>query len=114
MVASGAESLMAPHTILFITANPVGTDRRALEEQARAVQGELERAGRRDCFQFETRWAAQPLDLLREMVKHKPTVVHFCGGRVVGGGNGAPPAGVYFPCEARHHPARQRDLAGGA
>jgi len=105
---------MVPHTILFITANPVGTDRRALEEQARAVQGELERAGRRDCFQFETRWAAQPLDLLREIVKHKPTVVHFCGGRVVGGGNGAPPAGVYFPCEARHHPARQRDLAGGA
>ena len=84
---------MAPHTILFIAANPVGTDRRALGEQARAVQAELERAGRRDCFQFETRWAAQPLDLLREMVKHKPTVVHFCGGRVIGGGKGAPPVG---------------------
>src|SRR5262249_46581013 len=57
---------------------------------------ELERAGRRDCFTFETRWAAQPLDLLREMVKLKPTVVHFCGGRVIGGGAGAAAAGVYF------------------
>jgi hypothetical protein len=30
-----------------------------------------------------TRWAAEPLDLLRELRKLKPTVVHFSG-RVVG------------------------------
>jgi hypothetical protein len=79
-----------------MAANPAGTDARALGEQARAIQAELERAGHRDRFVFETRWAAQPLDLLREMVKLKPTVVHFCGGRVTDGPGAAPAAGVYF------------------
>ncbi len=91
-----ARSPIAPQTVLFVAANPVDTDRRALGEQARAIQEALERAGRRDCFQFETRWAAQPLDLLREMVKQKPAVVHFCGGRLIGEANGIRPAGVYF------------------
>ncbi len=40
---------------------------------------ELERSGYRDCFEFETRWAAEPLDLLRELRKLKPTVIHFSG-----------------------------------
>ena len=40
---------------------------------------ELERSGYRDCFELETRWAAQPLDLLRELRRLKPTVVHFSG-----------------------------------
>jgi hypothetical protein len=87
---------MALHTILFIAANPIDTDPRALDQQARAVRLELERAGRRGCFTFETRWAAQPLDLLRDMVKRKPTVVHFCGGRAIGGPRRASRAGVYF------------------
>ena len=87
---------MTANTILFMAANPAGTDARALAEQARAIQAELERAGHRDRFAFETRWAAQPLDLLREMVKLKPTVVHFCGGRVEDGPGAASAAGVYF------------------
>ena len=89
-------SPMTANTILFMAANPTGTDARALAEQARAIQAELERAGHRDRFTFETRWAAQPLDLLRDMVKLKPTVVHFCGGRLAGNGGAAPAAGVYF------------------
>ena len=87
---------MTANTILFMAANPTGTDARALAEQARAVQAELERAGHRDRFAFESRWAAQPLDLLREMVKLKPTVVHFCGGRFTDSPGSAPAAGVYF------------------
>jgi hypothetical protein len=67
------------HTILFLAANPSGTDRLALDREARAIQVELERSGYRDCFEFETRWAAEPLDLLRELRKLKPTVVHFSG-----------------------------------
>ena len=89
-------SPMTANTILFMAANPAGTDARALAEQARAIQAELERAGHRDRFAFETRWAAQPLDLLREMVKLKPTVVHFCGGRLADSRGAAPAAGVYF------------------
>jgi WD40 repeat protein len=70
---------MRKHTILFLAANPSGIDPLALGEEARAIQAELERSDYRDCFEFETRWAVQPLDLLRELRKLKPTVVHFSG-----------------------------------
>jgi CHAT domain len=66
-------------TILFLAANPSGLDRLALDREARAIQKELESAGYRDCFVLETRWATEPLDLLRELRKLKPTVVHFSG-----------------------------------
>jgi hypothetical protein len=67
------------HTILFLAAHPLGTDRIALDREARAIQVELERSGFRDRFELVTRWAAEPLDLLRELRKLKPTVVHFSG-----------------------------------
>jgi WD40 repeat protein len=70
---------MKKHTILFLAANPLGTDRLALDQEARAILAELERSGHRDQFELVTRWAAQPLDLLRELRKLKPTVVHFSG-----------------------------------
>jgi hypothetical protein len=70
---------MTKHTILFLAANPSGTDGLALDREARAIQVELERSGFRDRFELTTRWAAEPLDLLRELRKLKPTVVHFSG-----------------------------------
>jgi CHAT domain len=66
-------------TILFLAANPSGTDQLALDREARAIRVELERSGFRDRFELETRWAAEPLDLLRELRKLKPTIVHFSG-----------------------------------
>jgi hypothetical protein len=39
---------MTKHTILFLAANPLGTDRLALDQEARAIQVELERSGHRD------------------------------------------------------------------
>jgi len=66
-------------TLLFLAANPRDTDRLALDREARAIQVELERSGHRDLFQFETRWAAEPLDLLRELRKLRPTLVHVSG-----------------------------------
>ena len=70
---------MTKHTILFVAANPLGTDRLALDEEARAIRVALERSGYRDRFALETRWAVRPLDLLDELRKLKPTVVHFSG-----------------------------------
>jgi hypothetical protein len=70
---------MKKHTILFLAANPSGTDRLGLDREARSIQVELERSGYRGCFELETRWAAEPLDLLRELRKLKPAVVHFSG-----------------------------------
>jgi len=70
---------MTKHTILFLAANPSGTDRLALDREARAIHAELKRSGYRDRFAFESRWATEPLDLLRELRELKPTVVHFSG-----------------------------------
>jgi WD40 repeat protein/nucleoside phosphorylase len=67
------------HTILFLAANPLGTDRLALDREARAIHAELQRTGYRDRFDFVTRWAAEPLDLLRELRELKPSIVHFSG-----------------------------------
>src|SRR3954465_9470544 len=75
----GSGASMKKHTILFLAANPSGTDRLALDREARSIQVELERSGYRDCFEFVSRWAAEPLDLLRELRRLKPTVVHFSG-----------------------------------
>jgi hypothetical protein len=89
------------HTILFLAASPSEGGHAALEREARAIQKELESAGHRDCFEFETRWAVEPLDLLRELRKLRPTVVHFTG-------RGAPrPAGAPQP-----GPTLRRDVFG--
>ncbi len=77
------------HTILFLAASPGEGGQLVLEREARAIQKELESAGHRDCFEFETRWAVEPLDLLRELRKLRPTVVHFTG-RGDRGAAGAP------------------------
>ncbi len=70
---------MMKNTILFLAANPKGTNQLALDREARAIHVELERSGQRARFEFVTRWAAEPLDLLRELRRLKPTVVHFSG-----------------------------------
>ena len=67
------------HVILLLAANPSDTGRLALDREARAIHVELKRSGYRDRFDFQTRWAAEPLDLLRELRELKPTVVHFSG-----------------------------------
>ena len=76
---------MTKQTILFLAANPTGTSHLALDREARAIQHELERSGHRDQFDFVTRWAVEPLDLLRELRKLRPTVVHFSGHGQPGG-----------------------------
>lgn len=70
---------MAKQIILFLAANPLGSDRLALDQEARAIQVELERSRHRDQFELVTRWAAEPLDVLRELRKLRPTIVHFSG-----------------------------------
>jgi CHAT domain-containing protein len=92
---------MHKHTILFLAANPIETAQLALDREARAIQAELERSGFRDRFELVTRWAVEPHDLLRELRKLKPTVVHFSG-------HGTPDnAG-----EHRSSPATRRDVVG--
>lgn len=74
--------------ILFLAANPPvptagATSERALEhllgEEARAIGREIQLASQRDAFEFVTRWAVQPLDLLGLLREIRPTIVHFAG-----------------------------------
>src|SRR5215831_19802464 len=76
---SQARATTKKHVILFLAANPHDTGRLALDREARSIHVELKRSGYRDRFDFVTRWAAKPLDLLRELRELKPTVVHFAG-----------------------------------
>jgi hypothetical protein len=59
---------MKKHIILFLAANPAGTTALKLDEEARAIQEELQRANRRDQFELVMRLGAPPIDLLRAPV----------------------------------------------
>src|SRR5215471_11188027 len=74
-----ARTATQKHVILFLAADPRDTGRLALDREARAIHLELKRSGYRDRFDFVTRWAAEPLDLLRELRELKPSIVHFSG-----------------------------------
>jgi len=89
-------------TLLFLAATPSGATRLGLDAEARAIQAELERGERRQ-FALVTRWAVTPLDLLRELGKLQPTVVHFAGH-----GGAAEPGGG-----AAAEPPRRDAITGG-
>jgi hypothetical protein len=72
---SHAKAATKKRVILFLVANPRDTGCLALDREAREIYFELKRSAHRDRFELVTRWAAKPLDLLREL---KP-VVHFSG-----------------------------------
>jgi hypothetical protein len=106
---------------LFLAANPSGTDRRALDREARSIYAELKRSGYRDRFDFATRWAAEPLDLLRELRELAPTVVHIsghggrakapvptCGAAAGAGPGGVEPHGLYLPVPSLRYLAPAR------
>lgn len=70
----------AKRTVPFSAANPCGTGPRARPGGALGPGGaEVQWVPER--FQLETRWAVQPLDLLREPHELRPALVHFSGQR---------------------------------
>jgi len=117
--ASQAGAWAAPkkHVILFLAANPSGTDRLALDREARSIHAELKRSGYRDRFEFVTRWAAEPLDLLREVRELRPTVVHVSGhggARMQGAAHGRDVVAASAPSGGEPHGLAFHDAAGGA
>ena len=65
--------------ILFLAANPSGTERRSLDEEIRRIELALERAKRREKFKIIPKWAVTDDDLRRALLDHEPEVVHFSG-----------------------------------
>ncbi|MEO7735836.1 MAG: hypothetical protein ABIY55_33080, partial [Kofleriaceae bacterium] len=66
-------------TILFLAANPRGTNELALGEECAAIQQELRMAPGRDDFEFHSRWAVGVDELMRCLNELSPTVLHFSG-----------------------------------
>ena len=104
---------MAKHAILFLAANPSGSTRLALDREARDIHVELERSGYRDQFEFVTRWAVEPLDLLRELRKLRPMVVHFSGHGQKGPAAGPSEGAARRDLESEDGPAAEQSGSGG-
>ena len=117
---AGPRAALKKHVILFLAANPSGTDRLALDREARSIHAELRRSGFRDQFEFVTRWVAEPLDLLREVRELRPTVVHFSGhggahmAGAVDSAHGRDVVAASAPSGGEPHGLYFHDTAGGA
>ena len=70
---------MAKHLILFLAADPAGTDRLAHDEECAAIERELSMTVGREDFDFRSKWAVSVDDLLRHLNTLKPAVIHFSG-----------------------------------
>jgi hypothetical protein len=66
-------------TILFLAANPKGTDRLRLDDEVRTIDERLRLAQHRDKFNLEQQWAVRTRDILDAMLRFKPDIVHFSG-----------------------------------
>jgi nucleoside phosphorylase len=78
------------HTILYVAANPLDTDRLALDEECAAIERELRMTTGRDDFDFRSKWAVSVDELMRHLNELQPTVLHFSGhGAKEGAGSSA-------------------------
>lgn len=82
--------------ILFLAANPRGTDQLQLDQEAKKIEDGLERSKLREQFTLVTKWAVDAESLRRAMLKEQPDIVHFSGhgagdtGLVLVGQDGSP------------------------
>lgn len=70
---------MEKASVLFLAANPMDTDRLALDEEMRAIQQKIRSTEHRDALLLESRWATRRSDLIEAFNETHPTIVHFSG-----------------------------------
>jgi hypothetical protein len=66
-------------TVLFLAANPQGTNHLSLDEEIRSITEKIRASDRRDALDLISAWAVRPDDLLQKLNEHKPQIVHFSG-----------------------------------
>lgn len=64
---------------LFLAANPINTNRLAIDEEMRAIEQKVRAAEHRDVLIFQSAWAVRPDDLLQRLNECRPHIVHFSG-----------------------------------
>lgn len=72
--------LQTPKTkILFLAANPTGTNHLALDKECREIERKIRASEHRDGFEFLTKWAVRTGDLMQYLNQHRAQVIHFSG-----------------------------------
>lgn len=64
---------------LFLAANPISTNRLAIDEEMRAIEQKVRAAEHREALVFQSTWAVRPDDLLQLLNQYQPHIVHFSG-----------------------------------
>src|SRR5690348_1663009 len=75
----GKEEIAAKLKVLFLSANPAGTQPLALDEEIREITNKIRASEHREAVELISRWAVRPDDLLQALNEHKPHIVHFSG-----------------------------------
>ncbi|HVB26152.1 MAG TPA: hypothetical protein VNG51_29705 [Ktedonobacteraceae bacterium] len=65
--------------VLFFAANPLSTDRLQLDEEIRLIEERIRLTGQQDSLELIRKLATRPNDLLQELNRYKPQIVHFSG-----------------------------------
>ena len=63
--------------VLFLAANPAGTQPLQLDEEIRQITAKVRAAEYRDSLELVSRWALRPDDLLQALLEVRPHVIHF-------------------------------------
>src|SRR5882724_12082050 len=71
--------MMPRSVILFLAANPAGTNLLALDQECAAIERELRMTPGRDDFEFRSKWAVTVDELMRHLLDLQPTILHFSG-----------------------------------
>ena len=77
--ASGSRPMPETSTILFLAASPDGTQKLALDREAREIRSKIRAADHRDSLVFHTEWAVRPDDLLQYLNELRPQAVTSAG-----------------------------------
>lgn len=65
--------------ILFLAANPPGTNELQLRKELREITEMIQSAKYRDVLEFVSDWAIRPVDLIGLLHQHNPQIVHLSG-----------------------------------
>ena len=65
--------------ILLFASNPEGTTPLKLDEEVRSIDAKNKSSKYGEGLELISRWAVRPDDLLQQLNRHKPAIVHFSG-----------------------------------
>src|SRR5262245_40249519 len=88
--------------VLFLAANPAGTEPLALDEEIRAIDAKVRGSEHRDRLTLVSHWAVRLDDLSGILMRERPHVIHFSGhgtpsGRIMLAGADGDPRPVPLP-----------------